>query len=218
MLTTITAECSAPARSSSPTDWCLLRKRAHHLNTLERDKVSFLNTANRRQWISAPETPSVIRNLYLCVAPAERQRPLFILHVNNDVISDVTREHNVIKIHVICYSLVLMLVFYCNFLHENIYCPGTYWTSLVLAVLGGPGSETRGMSGRDDILLDTLFQKKIECYVKTDKKSWQGARAEVYCWYLLVDTDCMRVWWQGRQSPLSVVLVQKRTGRVAQWG
>ena len=107
MLTTITAECSAPARSSSPTDWCLLRKRAHHLNTLERDKVSFLNTANRRQWISAPETPSVIRNLYLCVAPAERQRPLFILHVNNDVISDVTREHNVSKIQLFAWKYLL---------------------------------------------------------------------------------------------------------------
>ena len=36
-----------------------------------------------------------------------------------DIISDVTREHNVSKVHVICYNLVLMLVFYCNFLHEK---------------------------------------------------------------------------------------------------
>ena len=44
---------------------------------------------------------------------------MFILHVNNDVISDMTREHNVSKVHVICYNLVPMLVFYCNFLQEK---------------------------------------------------------------------------------------------------
>jgi len=31
--------------------------------------------------------------------------------VNNDVISDVSSEHNVSKVYVICYNLVLILVF-----------------------------------------------------------------------------------------------------------
>ena len=45
-----------PAWSSPLTEWCSLWKRVHLSNTLERDKVSLLNTANRRR-ISAPEKP-----------------------------------------------------------------------------------------------------------------------------------------------------------------